>query len=137
MTMKDKIRLTVPVQGGKCKFSDAQLANVRAFLAKLDGKAVTIEWSKPRNTRSLRQNAYYWGVVLTIIGEETGNTADDLHTVYKEMFLTPKFITLGKKEIELRRTTTDLTTAEFGQYLERIIAHAATELGISIPEASW
>jgi hypothetical protein len=49
------------------------------------------------------------------------------------MFLPRKFITLGAKEVEVRKTSADLSTEEFADYLRRIEAWAATELGIAIP----
>jgi hypothetical protein len=131
--MNKKLTMTVPVVAGKCQWTPAQLERIKTYLSNLaDGKTIEISWQPPKSTRSLKQNAYYW-LVLSIIAQETGNTTDDLHVVYKDLFLTPKFITLGNKEIEVRKTTTDLTPAEFGEYTEKVCAHAATELQLRIP----
>lgn len=92
---------------------------------------VTIE--KARGKRSLNQNAYLFGVVYKTVAEHTGNTVDELHEVFKRMFLHPKFIMYNGKEVKLPSSTTDLNKAEFGVYVDRIIAEAGT-MGISIPE---
>jgi hypothetical protein len=127
------LTLTVPVSEGRCQFSDAQVAAIRAFVERFNGKTVSVTWSKPKSTRSLRANAYYFGVVLTTISQETGNDVMDLHEAYKLMFITPTFVKLGDREIEVRRTTTDLGVAGFAKYVDDIVAHAGRELGISIP----
>jgi len=128
------LTITVPIANAKCQFSVAHLDLIRAYLEPLNGRAVTVRFERPRSTRSLKQNAYYWGVVLTMIASETGNNTEDLHAVYKDMLLPRKFVKLGKKEIEVRRTTTDLNPTEFNAYIEAVVAHAAQELGIRIPQ---
>jgi len=133
--MKTKIAFTVPVQGGKAQLNQTQLEMVQSFLAKLDGKTVALEWAKPKNTRSLKQNAFLWGVAYTYIAQETGNSTEDVHTVMKDMFLPRRFIKMGPKETEIRKTTTDLTPTEFAQYLEAVMAWGRTELGINFPDA--
>ena len=90
--------------------------------------------SRPTTSRSLRQNRFYWGAVIGAIAESTGNSPEDLHLVLKEMFLPRKFITLGSKEVEVKKSTADLTTEEFTLYLEAVRAWAATELGITMPD---
>lgn len=130
--MLNTFSLTVPVTHGRCQFSETELDRVREFLARFEGKVVTVTWAKPKSTRSLRQNAYLWGFVYPIIAASTGNTTEDLHMAFKDMFLPRKFVKLGAKEIEVRKTTTDLTPGEFNEFIERICAEAAT-MGISIP----
>ena len=73
-------------------------------------------------------------MVLTAIAESTGNSTEDIHVVLRDRLLPRKFITLGSKEVEVRKTTTDLTTEEFTLYLEAVRAWAATELGITMPD---
>ena len=92
---------------------------------------VSIE--KARGKRSLNQNAYLFGVVYRTVAEHTGNTVDEIHEVFKRMFLPPKFIMYNGKEVKLPSSTTDLNKAEFGVYVDRIIAEAGT-MGVSIPE---
>lgn len=127
------LTMTIPVQDGRLVPSDGQKRTIAEYLHTRDGKAVEVKLSRPTNNRSLSQNRFYWGVVLTTIAESTGNSTEDLHLVLKDMFLPRKFITLGAKEVEVRKTTTDLTTDEFSKYLEAVAAWAASELGITMP----
>lgn len=113
--------------------TETQRENIAAFLSQFDGRAVTVEIAKPASARSLRQNAYYWGVVLTYIAQETGHSTEELHIAMKDLFLPRKFLALGKSEVEIRKTTTDLTQTEFAKYLEQIRAWAAQELNLNIP----
>ena len=86
----------------------------------------------PRNPRSLNQNSYYWGIVLPIIADYTGNTPDELHNIFKRMFLPPKITMYRNKAIKMPSSTTDLSTGGFVEYIDRIIGEAG-ELGVSIP----
>lgn len=131
--MLNTFTLTVPVKSGRCQFAETELDRVREFLARFEGKVVEIRWAKPKSTRSLKQNAYYFGVVLTMISVETGNSVADLHEAYKTLFVTPKFVKIGSKEVQCPRTTTDLSPSEFNIYIEQVVAHAGQELGIVIP----
>lgn len=133
--MTKKLSMIVPVYDGKCHFSQVQLATVREFLFQFpDGRAVQVTWEKPKSVRSLKANAYYWGVVLTTISRETGNTTEDLHLAFRDMLLPRRFIKIGNREVEARKTTTELSTREFAEYVERVCAEAAS-MGIAIPTA--
>jgi hypothetical protein len=133
-TTTKALTLLVPVEGGRLNPTDGQKATIAAFLRTREGKAVEVKFARPTTSRSLRQNRFYWGAVLTTIAEATGNSTEDLHLVLKDMFLPRKFITLGTKEVEVRKTTTDLTTEEFTLYLEAVRGWAASELGITMPD---
>lgn len=73
---------------------------------------------RPSFDRSKDFNAYYWGVVLKLISEHTGEFPKDLHEKFKGMF------GIG--------TTTNLSSKSFADYVECICACAA-ELNIIIP----
>lgn len=85
-----------------------------------------------RVQRSDRQNRYYHGVVLKLIADECGHTADEIHEVLKGSFLV-EFITLKGKEVISFKSTANLSTAEFEEYLSQVRAWASTELKIYIP----
>lgn len=75
-------------------------------------------------TRSNPQNAYYFGVIVDMISQETGNELEETHELLKVRFLKP----IGKK------STTQLTTVEFNTYIEKIQRWSAQELGCVIPD---
>lgn len=130
--MSSQLTLTIPVENGKLKPSEQQHFAMESFLHRRDGKAVTVKFSVPTNTRTLSQNSLYWKI-LSVIGRETGNEAEDLHQIFKDRFLPRRFVRLGEKEIELRKTTTELTTGEFSELIEKIRVFCGSELGINLP----
>lgn len=102
-----------------------------------------IEVVKYRPRRTDRQNRYYWPCFVHPFGEylrEQGNThfTDDMaHEVLKRMFLTVTEIdkTTGRA-MDRTRSTTELTTAEFNEYLEKVAAFLATDCGFAVAEPS-
>ena len=108
----------------------------------LEGKQVSIKIGPRTRVRSNLQNNYLWGVVYKTISDETGNDSKDLHEYFKEKFIsTIVYRTMHKPDgtsevIDFRQTrsTTDLTTVEFIEYYRGIIAFAAEDLGIYVPE---
>ena len=83
--------------------------------------------------RSNNQNEYMWGIILPLISEHTGHSVEDLHDIFKTKFLKSKLMWRGT-ELVVVGSTTELSTVEFGEYLDKIIAEAG-ELSIEIPEA--
>lgn len=75
-------------------------------------------------TRSLAQNSYYWGVVLQLIEEETGQDKKELHYYFKHKFI-------DDNEFP---SSAELNKNEFSEYVDRIRDFASMELWIYIPE---
>lgn len=84
---------------------------------------------KPQQPRSLKENNYYWGVIIKMISEETGAFPDDVHYELKRMFLKQS----GDK-IPVLISTTNLSTTDFEEFLSKVRIWAASELGIMIPQ---
>ncbi len=95
-------------------------------------KSITIIVSKKKQKRSIKQNDYYWGVVLKLIGDELGYFIEDIHKVFATMFL-KQIIKIGDEEVETYISTTKLNTAEFEDYLQKIRMFASSELDIVVP----
>lgn len=89
---------------------------------------VRIEEEKPR--RSINQNSFYW-LYLAQIEKETGNEAQDLHTLFRQKLLPPKIIVVKGRAYETPKSTTDLNKLEFGEYIEKICAMT----GVQIPDS--
>lgn len=88
-------------------------------------------------TRSQKQNAYMWGVVYKIISSDTGYSADEVHQLMAD-----KFLSYEKKGKKFVLSTTTLNTKEMEGYLEDIRRFSSTELSIDVPlpnetEYSW
>lgn len=97
-----------------------------------EGERLEVVVSLPRKPRSNNQNAYYWAVVLRVIGDHTGHSVEELHEIFKRKFLPPRVLTYRDQQIRLPASTTDTNTLEFTEYIERIRAEAAS-MGIDVP----
>lgn len=80
--------------------------------------------------RTVNQNHLMW-LWFTCLSNETGNTKEDFHAHYCEMFLrvpdkikADKLVTIG---------TSKLDTVQFIDFLNKVQADAASEFGIKLP----
>lgn len=107
-----------------------QFDNRKAFveyLASVEDKKLVIKVELEKWKRSPNQNAYYW-FYLRLIANETGHTEDELHQLFKRIFLKPTFIKVLGREIKIPSTTTSLTKYEFSEFLDRICAETSIPL---------
>lgn len=103
-------------------------------LQELDLKKVYIcTLKKETNKRTIDQNSLYW-LWLTCIEQETGQDKNDLHLLFKQMFLPRKEVIIGLQIYQIETSTKDLNTFEFKQYLDKIQIFTASELGITLPD---
>lgn len=117
---------------GKAKNGELIFSNqkaIRDFLCSVEDKPLVISIGKERDVRSDNQHRYYW-FYLRLIANDTGHTEDELHQLFKRIFLPPTFITVLGREIKIPSTTKKLNKTEFGEYLEKINA----ETGIPLPD---
>lgn len=120
-----------PAPSSVSKFMEA----MKSFEGRLK---VTVE--KKRNNRSLNQNAYYWGCVVQFYvqgiaemwGEKIGS-----EQAHEDLKRECNWIEKVKEETgEVRRfvlSTTELTTTEFEEYLERCRRFLHEYFGITVP----
>ena len=101
-------------------------------LARMEGKVVEVVVGPWKKARTDAQNAYYFGVVIGLLSEETGYTQDEMHESMKMMFL--RVPGEGKRPDRVR-STKDLTTAEFSEYIENIKRWASMKMNVYIPDA--
>jgi len=118
----------VPGKITDLKFIPNNPKNMENALSAYNGKEVVITITKPKTTRTLPQNAYLFGVVYTMIANETGSDTESTHHYMADMFLKELGGTIPKVQ-----STTKLTTAEFQVYVDKIIQWAAEFLGLYIP----
>lgn len=83
---------------GKPHFAELSEIRFREHLKNHEGK--TYEIFLRESKRSLPQNRFYW-LYLEIIEQETGNSANDLHELFRRTLLPPKFITVLGKELKV------------------------------------
>lgn len=95
-----------------------------------------------RKRRSDRQNRYYFPCFVAPFAQflrDQGQSITDLdaHEILKFKFLRATCINPETGEaFDYTRSSTDLTTLEFYDYLERVAAWLADEFHIVVPEAS-
>lgn len=95
-------------------------------------KPYTITISQRKARRSVDQNALMW-LWLTCIESETGNDRNDLHEYFKRKYIQPERVKVFDDE-QLKYTTTNLSTSQFKEYLDKIQIFAASELAITLPD---
>lgn len=97
----------------------------------LVGKDVEVVLRPKRQRRSLKANAYYWAAVIGTIAPDLGYSSDECHEA-----LAWRFLQIGEADAKLpkRRSTSDLTSHEFEDYVSQVKQFAAQELGIYVPE---
>lgn len=84
------------------------------------GEKVTAVYTSKKPKRTEQQNRYYWGVYLPIIAKETGHEVEDLHALFKGMFLNRGVVEVLGNKVRRVRSTTDLSTGQFVEYILNI-----------------
>jgi len=101
---------------------------------KLDDENVwEVKIKKKHWQRSVSQNALYW-LWLTCIEKETGNDKNNLHEFFKAKFLGFEEIDVFDHGVFTVKSTTNLNTSQFKEYLDKIQIFISTELGIELPD---
>lgn len=131
------------VASGAVKGGKLYLHNRRAFdqqIAQMrEGWQLEVYVTRRRATRSLQQNAFYWGVVMQLLSDHTGYTPDEMHEVCKAKFI-PRHLAVSKGngeivgEFVLGGSTRSLNKNEFSEYVERVRQWAAEDLDVYIPD---
>lgn len=128
---------TGAVEGGKLLLRNRKAFN-EALSSMKDGE-VLVTVARARATRSLSQNAWYWGVIVELISEHTGYTPDEVHELLKAKFIPKKLAVQDgngeiKGEFVIGGSTQKLNKLTFGEYCEAIRQWAAQDLDIVIPD---
>ena len=106
---------------GKLKNGKLILYDVNRFdnyLLSLGDREIEVIVKKPTSSRTVSQNKLYWKI-LEIISESTGHTKEELHALFGSLFLCNKIQVMGEP-VNAIKSTTKLTTEEFGKYLNDI-----------------
>lgn len=120
-------RFLASIVEGKFIYENPQAVALR--VKKLNNSEVWVSIAKKTKIRSNNQNRYYWGVVVFILAKELGYLAEEIHDALKFKFLLEK-----AEKIEVPRSTTELSTIEFENFLSTVRMWASSELNIYIPE---
>jgi len=126
------------IQGGKLFFeTEEKKQNFWYLFNREIGKCCNGKYQmsieRIKSKRSDNQNRYYWGAVLPEISAHTGHTIDELHEIFKRLFLPPIVVKYRGRDIKMPRSTTKLGKGDFVEYIMRISAEAG-QLGITLPD---
>ena len=119
--------VTMKKDGERLMF-DQELPYIFSLLA---NGSYTITIKRASQKRSIPQNDLMW-MWLTCIERETGTPKDDVYMYYCKKFLI-KTIQIGERQERIYNTSSKLTSEEMTEFLNKIQADAATELGIRLP----
>ena len=109
------------------------------------GRACTMELRLEEDLKTDKQRAYLHGCVLANIAQQARPNGDKFPLPvwkewYRSQFLGFRTVThvnpFTKKRVRRRQrqSTEDLSVRRYAEYIERVIAHAVTELGVRFPE---
>ena len=96
-----------------------------------EGTILEVMVRKAGKPRSLPQNRYYWGVVVKMLADFTGHTAEEMHDALKFQFLSHIDDSTG---LTIVQSTTSLSTVKFRNYCDDIQRWAAMYLELNIPD---
>lgn len=95
-------------------------------LRQFEGMEIEYSIKKRSKPRSMQQNKYYWAVVIPLISEETGMTAEDVHEALKW-----KFLRIKGEYLDKSRGISDLSSEEATQFIKEVELWAIEFLGIN------
>ena len=81
--------------------------------------------------RTINQNDLMW-MWFRCIENDTGTDKNDIYMYYCKKFLC-KIIRVGEKVEKVYETSSMLNTAQMSEFMKKIQADAASELGITLP----
>lgn len=127
------------ISAGKLIITGGTREQLKEDLHQLDGARVEIEIKKlPR--RSIKQNGYYWSVVVAMVNKALRDIGHDVRPEDTHAFLKEKFngedICNGDGEVigRIGGSTTLLNKPEMHEYIESIRRFASEYLGVVIPD---
>lgn len=124
-------------ENGKPKI--ARRSEMNEVLQSFEGKEWTLTIEKKKKSRSLNQNAYYWGVVIPMVRAGLHDlgmklSRQEVHELLKLKFLKKEIINENTGEVfEYIGGSSELTTTEFMDYIAELQQWSAEYLNIEIP----
>jgi hypothetical protein len=133
-----KITIISDVQGGNLKRNRNLIIDaIRSY----EGKSVSITFEKPKKKRSNPQNAFYYGVIIPIVQNclrDAGHiiTNEGAHDLIKLKFLKEVILTNEDtgEVVERVKSTTELSTSQFMDFVAEIRIFTLEYFGVNIPE---
>jgi len=111
----------------------------REYVQQFKGEEVEVTVERKRRQRSSAQNRFLWGACLPAIAEHCGYDHHEMERLHYDL-LSVRFGTTAiaplmdgaPPRIVPTRTSSELNTAEFSDYLEWLVRFAAEKFGVVI-----
>lgn len=109
-------------------------ANAKAFND--DGRPLRVILTSSDRKRSSEANAYYWSFLLEQIADQAWvegrqYSKDVWHEFFAQEYAEKiEFALPDGSMMTRRKSTTEMKVGEFSEYLQKVEAYAATELGV-------
>lgn len=97
-----------------------------------DNYPALVEITNNIPVRSGKQNRYWHGVCFPIIAEMTGYTNEEAKELCKSMFISPKFLEINGRQVQITPKTSTLDKKEATEFTDKM-RNLAIELGGVIP----
>lgn len=120
---------------GRLELDGIEAIQRKRYLRSLAGRRIGIVIRERRAQRSSNQNAWLWGVAIPMLAEELGYDEHEHETLH--------YALLGEcfghvydprsGQTVLAKTSSQLNTKEFAEYMEWLVRWAATEHNCRIP----
>lgn len=104
---------------------------IEAKLSLAKNGEYVLKFSKQSKPRSFSQNRLMW-MWFNCISRETGTPEQDIHDYYCSLYLR-KRVEYKDRMQEVVIGTSGLTTEQFSEFMDKVKADAASELGIVLP----
>lgn len=124
---------------GKLKYSSTEAWRKSRMFDLAPGEYM-VEIKPYRPGRSNKQNAYYWGVVVSLVyeglrdqGYDDIKDNDDAHDFIKSMFFKTVIYSEEHDNLEVVKSTTKFSRSEFEERIENVRRWAFEFLGVTIP----
>lgn len=118
---------------GKLILSREKIAKA---LSQYEDCRIEVMMRRVRNSKTKNQLGWFFGVVLKLISDHTG---DDIESLYRNVFLpqfAPTIIKKWKgKEVISRKRISQMSSEEMSDFITRVMVEGA-DLGIVFPEPS-
>lgn len=97
------------------------------------GKPIELIIRRKKKYRSIQQNRFLW-LSYNLISDHTGFTPNECHEIFKGLFLKAEKVNDKTGTLfQYTRSTTELSTTEFMEYIESIVKFCAEEFQITMP----
>jgi hypothetical protein len=133
------VKLTARARQGALAWELESLKSLSAYLRKNEGELVSVEVVRPKDKRSLEQNAYWHGPILSLVGdcwEEARGVRypkDAIHSALVGECFGYTDTPMGP----VRRSSASLTVEEFSHLIDWTREELWQRYRVHAPEPGW